>query len=172
VEESEFTPLIVCDAGPLIHLDELKCIDLLAGFSEVLVPEVVWQEVRRHRPSALRRRMVTLTRVAVPGGPNADLKRISELFTLDPGEEQALNLMGVRPGATLLTDDRAARSAAQAMAYPVHGTIGVLVIGWRRGQRSQRQLLNLIRTLPKRSTLHVSKAILDGVISQVQAGDA
>jgi hypothetical protein len=29
-------PLVVCDAGPLIHLDELGCMDLLLDFSEVL----------------------------------------------------------------------------------------------------------------------------------------
>ena len=37
-------PLVVCDAGPLIHLDELGCLDLLADFSEVLVPETVGVE--------------------------------------------------------------------------------------------------------------------------------
>jgi hypothetical protein len=42
-------PLVVCDAGPLIHLDESGCLDLLSDFSEVLVPEAVWREVRQHR---------------------------------------------------------------------------------------------------------------------------
>lgn len=45
--------VVVCDAGPLIHLDEVACLDLLADFSTVLVPEVVWQEVTRHRPIML-----------------------------------------------------------------------------------------------------------------------
>ena len=39
-------PLVVCDAGPLIHLDELGCVDLLSDFSEVLVPETVWRVMR------------------------------------------------------------------------------------------------------------------------------
>ena len=33
--------LVVCDAGPLIHLHELGCMDLLADFAAVLVPETV-----------------------------------------------------------------------------------------------------------------------------------
>ena len=33
-------PLVVCDAGPLIHLDELDALGLLADFAEVLVQEV------------------------------------------------------------------------------------------------------------------------------------
>lgn len=44
-------PIVVCDAGPLIHLDELGCLDLLSDFFEVLVPEAVWREVRQHRPN-------------------------------------------------------------------------------------------------------------------------
>jgi hypothetical protein len=45
--------VVVCDAGPLIHLDELDCLDLVGDFPEMLVPEAVWHEVLRHRPAAL-----------------------------------------------------------------------------------------------------------------------
>jgi len=30
-------PIVVCDAGPLIHLDEVGCVELLADFPQVLV---------------------------------------------------------------------------------------------------------------------------------------
>ena len=35
MEQTENTPrpLVVCDAGPLIHLDEIGCLDLLTDFS-------------------------------------------------------------------------------------------------------------------------------------------
>ena len=29
---------VVVDAGPLIHLDELDCLDLLSGFSPLVIP--------------------------------------------------------------------------------------------------------------------------------------
>jgi len=45
---------VICDAGPFIHLDELKCIDLLADFEEVILPLVVEKEISQHRPSALQ----------------------------------------------------------------------------------------------------------------------
>ena len=51
VTTDQSMPIVVCDAGPLIHLDELGCLDLLSDFSEVLVPEAVWREVRQHRPN-------------------------------------------------------------------------------------------------------------------------
>lgn len=56
---------VVCDAGPLIHLDELGCLDLLADFRSVLVPEQVRQEVERHRPDALRQREIAFQMVPV-----------------------------------------------------------------------------------------------------------
>ena len=38
-------PEVVCDAGPLIHLGELGCLDLLADFATLWVPEEVCLEV-------------------------------------------------------------------------------------------------------------------------------
>ena len=29
---------VVCDAGPLIHLDELNCLELFADFEEIVLP--------------------------------------------------------------------------------------------------------------------------------------
>jgi len=34
----------ICDAGPLIHLDELNCIDLLSDFREIILPNTVKKE--------------------------------------------------------------------------------------------------------------------------------
>jgi predicted nucleic acid-binding protein len=50
VAANEHLSVVVTDAGPLIHLDELDVLDLLNDFAEVLVPQAVWREVERHRP--------------------------------------------------------------------------------------------------------------------------
>ena len=42
-------PPVVADAGPIIHLDEMGCLDLLDDFGTVLGPREVWDEVARHR---------------------------------------------------------------------------------------------------------------------------
>ena len=46
-------PIVIADAGPVIHLDELGCLNLLADFGSVIIPEAVYQEVERHRPLTL-----------------------------------------------------------------------------------------------------------------------
>jgi len=40
---------IVCDSGPIIHLDELNCLYLLEDFNEVLIPDTVHKEIKRYR---------------------------------------------------------------------------------------------------------------------------
>jgi predicted nucleic acid-binding protein len=76
--------------------------------------------------------------------------------------------MQVVPGAILLTDDAAARIVAEKLQYEVHGTIGVVVRALRRVQRTRRQVINLLRSIPRRSTLHLSKALLQSIIEEVQ----
>jgi predicted nucleic acid-binding protein len=162
--------VVVCDAGPLIHLDELKCLDLLNDAGEILVPEVVWQEVLRHRPSALRHRRVQLTRVEAIPLPSSELEAEVASLALDAGEQAALCLMERLPNAVLLTDDDAARTVARKMNFAVRGTIGVLLTAPERRRRSKRQLLNLLRRIPNRSTLWISRKLLNSIIAKVIEG--
>lgn len=158
---------VVCDAGPLIHLEELGCFDLLRDFAEVLVPDAVRDEVARHQPRALRRRSVRLTRAESIPEPTPELVELAQAFLLDPGEVEALRLMQEATGAILLTDDAAARLVAERLGFEAHGTIGVVVRALRREQRTKRQVLNLLRAVPKRTTLFIEVRLLDDVIEEV-----
>lgn len=161
-------PLVVCDAGPLIHLDEMESLDLLADFSRVLVPDAVWKEVEGHRPQALTRSGVPLHRVTPRVEASTVLKALARVFTLHTGEWEALRVaMEHRPGI-LLTDDTAARLAAGNLGIGTHGTIGILVRAIRRRQRTKEEVLALLRSLPAKSTLHLKRALLDSVISEVE----
>jgi predicted nucleic acid-binding protein len=87
-----FAKVVVCDAGPLIHLDELECLDLLGDFPKVLVPEAVWREALRHWPSALDKKVAVLVRVAPSRALTAPLLRgIFETMSLHRGEQEALD---------------------------------------------------------------------------------
>ncbi len=83
----------ICDAGPLIHLDELNCLDLLADFNTVLVPDSVWQEVAQHRPDALINPALELTRVETLLPDEAGFKTLIQALSLDAGEQAALALI-------------------------------------------------------------------------------
>lgn len=80
---------------------------------------------------------------------------------------EALRLATVSPGWLLLTDDMAARLAAEKCGVTASGTIGVLVRAWRQGQRTKTEVLELLKSLPLRSSLHLKPALLAKVISTV-----
>ena len=166
--ETDPARLVICDAGPLIHLEELGCLDLLRGFAVVQVPNAVWQEVHRHRPSALRHRKLPLQRVSSLPEAAPELIKLAQALLLDAGELEALQLMQQSPAAILLTDDAAARLVAERLDYEVHGTIGVVVRALRRRQRTKRQVLNLLRSLPRRSSLFIERRLLESIIEQVE----
>lgn len=44
----------VCDAGPVIHLDELGSLDLLSDFHPLLISKTVQSEIIKHRPTAFK----------------------------------------------------------------------------------------------------------------------
>jgi predicted nucleic acid-binding protein len=161
-------PLVVCDAGPLIHLDELEVLDLLEDFAVVLVPDAVWREVAHHRPGALTHPRVTLRRITPKLAVSPELESLAQVFSLHTGEWEALRVaMEHRPGL-LLTDDTAARLAAGNLRIGTHGTIGILVRAIRRRQRTKEEILAVLKSIPSRSTLHLKRSLLETVISEVE----
>src|SRR6185295_10175106 len=90
---------VVCDAGPLIHLDEIACLDLFSDFSTV--PSQVWAEVVRHRPTALQS-PIRLHQVSVEISADPQFQVLVRALSLDIGEQAALSHMGLHPAAVLL----------------------------------------------------------------------
>jgi len=162
---------VICDAGPLIHLDELGCLDLLADFQAVLVPDQVWREVEHHRPGALEHPGVKFQRASVIVSEDASFQALVRVLALDIGEQAALSLMALYPDAILLTDDAAARLAAESLGYRdrVHGSIGILLRAIRRRQRTADEVLAILRSLTVRSTLHIRPSLLREIIAQVES---
>jgi predicted nucleic acid-binding protein len=157
--------IAVADAGPLIHLDELHCLELLGDFAEVWVPRAVWREVERHRPLALHSAGVLWMRCSPP--PSEKVDALAVLYSLHAGERAALSLCMEFPKAILLSDDTAARLAAKTLTVAAHGTLGLLVRAIRRRLLSKAQVLALLRQLPERSSLHIRPGLLAEVTQQV-----
>jgi predicted nucleic acid-binding protein len=159
--------VVVCDAGPLIHLDEIDCLDLLSDFQNIYIPGQVWSEVERHRPKVLDSSLA-LQKILVEISVEPQFQSLIRTFSLDLGEQAALSLMESYPDAVLLTDDAAARLAAKALDYRSHGTIGILLRSVRRGLRSQDNVASILRSLPFRSTLHVRQGLLQEILKELE----
>ncbi|MBI2947076.1 MAG: DNA-binding protein [Verrucomicrobia bacterium] len=155
---------VVLDAGPIIHLDELGCLDLLDGFGELRTPHTVWQEVQRHRPQMLPGRLTELKLSDVSKSPSPTLTALVRGLDLDAGEIAALCLLEQTRGELFLCDDAAARLAAESIGFKVHGTIGLIVRAIRRSTRTVAQVKGILEQIPSQSTLHISRSLLAEII--------
>lgn len=161
-------PPVVCDAGPLIHLDEIECLPLLSDFPKVLVPQAVWDEVNKYRANALRPTTFQIQKVEPTQALTPELEALSRLLALHRGEREALQIALSQPGCVVLTDDTAARLASRNLGLAAHGTLGILVRAIRRKQKTKNEVISLLRSLPARSTLHIRPALLAEIIRDVE----
>jgi predicted nucleic acid-binding protein len=158
----------VLDAGPLIHLDELGRLGLLSDFKQLLVPQVVMDEALRHRPGMNPDVLSNLEIISHPPPLPADLLKLADEFALHAGERAALAVLKLRGGQFLLSDDAAARSVALAAGFQTHGTIGLILRSHRRGRVSKTEMLQLLRDLPVRTTLHIHKDFLAVIVARAE----
>lgn len=159
---------VICDSGPLIHLDELDCLALLNDFKSVLIPVQVWKEVAYHRPEALKRSGLSLQKIDVNISSEPAYQTLMRNLSLDLGEQAALFLMRSHSDAIFLTDDAAARLAAVTFGYRVHGTIGIVIRAIRRRQKTKNEVSTILRKLPIHSTLHIRPKLLEEIIAQLE----
>lgn len=159
--------VVIADAGPIIHLDELNSLDLLADFAKVIIPETVWNEVEQHRPQALVGSEVKLIRQRAVHF-SAQVDALTPFYTLHAGEQEALHLCFEFKNSLLLTDDTAARLAAKNLGVTAHGTLGLLVRAIRQQTCSKSDVLELLRAIPTQTTLHIRASLLAEVISDVE----
>ena len=165
---AEAAPEVVADAGPLIHLDELACLDLLDDFPLVAVPEQVWHEVSVHRPGVLSDPPGSWLRREVEIPSDKGFQTLVKSFALDLGEQAAISLLPQYPRSVFLTDDTAARLAAKTLGYRAHGTLGIVLRAIRRLQRTKDDVLHLLRNLPQFSTLHLRDELREDIIRSVK----
>lgn len=157
----------VLDAGPLIHLAELEALDTLMDFSALFVPLAVQEEVECHQPKALKHPGLSLQYVHAPL-PSPSLLAMGRALALDKGEMETLSLKDLHPKAVFLTDDSAARLAAEHRVIRAHGTIGILIRSVRKGHMTEREAIDLLRGLRSRSTLYIRPALLAEIIQSLE----
>jgi predicted nucleic acid-binding protein len=166
--KTEPATTLICDAGPLIHLDELGILSLLSDFHPILIPPAVWGEVETHRPSAISQSEISLVRSPPPADFKVPFLPLVQAFSLDAGEKEAILLMHLHSNALLITDDAAARLVAEQLGFRVHGTIGIIIRAIRRKQRSREEVISLIERIPTHSSLHIRPSLLKEILVQIR----
>ena len=159
---------IVCDAGPIIHLDELDCLHLLNDFQEILIGPTVKNEIQMNQKNIFSRFNLQITEVTLKPPTNPTILTMCRAFLLDAGEIEALAIMEKEPEALFLTDDAAARLVVERMGFKVHGTIGILLRSIRRKQMKPGEVLSILESMPLRSTLFIKPSLLEEIKLKVR----
>ena len=148
----------VADTGPIIHLAEIDALGLLSAIDRILVPQTVYDELEVGTvPPALSDIEYELV-ASDASGLSVDL---------DPGETAALAVASER-SAVLLTDDLAARNAAAEFDVEVHGSVGVIVLAYTRGELSKSEAVDLMRALQTETSLFITDAVVEHGIALLE----
>jgi hypothetical protein len=129
-------PAVVSDTSVLHYLSVTKQFDCLSNlFHQVLIPPAVWKELNS-RPDlpvySSATAAITAGWLKVESPHDAQSVR-SLLFSLGPGESEAIVLAKELQPSLLLMDDLDGRMTARKLKLPVMGTIGVLVRARKNG---------------------------------------
>ena len=142
----------VSDAGPLIHLAEIDALELLSAFDTLLIPETVYAEVEAGGvPDGFSDLSYELVD-AVAGQLSSE--------ELDAGERAAL-AVAADHDAVFLTDDLAAREAASEAGVDVHGSIGIIALGYDCEMVNRDRAASLMQALQQETSLFLTRAVVE-----------
>lgn len=167
---SESLKATVVDAGPLIHLSEIGCVQHLRIFKTIHIPDAVWSETIEQARfwnldiSALG----NIQRHTLPDEQIAQFIRNNGLEKLHAGEVECLYVCKETGVSVLLTDDLAVREAAKRMSLRPVGSLGIVVKACRAGDISLADAEGYITDLYDVSSLFVTRAIVEIAIEQLR----
>ena len=144
------TVVAVADTGPIIHLAEIHSLALLSLVDRLFVPEAVYGELE---VGGIPQGIDDVDYVVV----NVGAERIEDL---GPGESAALTF-AMRQDAVLLPDDLEARERADERGVEVHGSIGIIALGYARGRLDREDAASLMRSLQRETSLFVTDAVVE-----------
>ncbi len=154
----------ILDAGPLIHLDQLASLHLLEQMGTLFCPEIVAREAEFHRPGVLRRASFVNV-VEAPAVPSVPVQTNDVLHA---GELSALAWAEKFGADVFLSDDVAARTAAEKMGLEVCGTIGVILDAVSNGVLSDAGARGIFQRIRRDSTLHISNALIASALKSLR----
>ena len=128
----ETIPTAVFDTSPLVFLDALDYIDVLAKLFGVVVTAQVVKELC-NKQDAPGSRVLERSWLSVQTPKVETLEQVRQELGAGAGEN-ASTALGVELNATVVLDDLKARRYARARGLEVVGTLGILILIHRTGR--------------------------------------
>lgn len=161
---------IIVDAGPFIHLEQIKEIALLHKFPSLYVPVSVISEISFGNDRLAEEIRLWKNLKIIPAQERSipNIERIVRKFRLQKGEEDVLYLATRFSKPVILTDDLAARTAAESLKLEVHGTVGIIAYSFQKRWLSFKRAEQSLLLLQRKSNLFVTSAIIERAIQKLR----
>jgi len=151
--------VIVCDAGPIIHLYEAHCLPLLSRTGNLFLPHRVHLEVQASIHMG-KQWPGWLQVIRLAGNEQSEAGVWQAARGLHAGEAEALVLARQKKADWFLTDDAATRLFVSMLGIEVHGSLGVVL--WSAAKRyiTRKETEEALNRL-EQSSLWLSKEIYE-----------
>jgi predicted nucleic acid-binding protein len=138
--------VIVCDAGPLIHLGEADCLDLLRPAGNLFLPHRVAIEVQS-AVSAVEPWPGFLQIVELEPHERKQAEMWEAAGDLHAGEAEALVLARRKKADWFLTDDATTRLFVSLLGLEVHGSLGIVLWNAAKGNLGRNEAESALKRL-------------------------
>jgi len=156
--------IAVSDTGPLLHLSEIKAMNLLDIFVQIVIPPEVVEELGKNN--------ISLSVSILPEKMNAESKDYSrslqERYGIDLGEAESIAIARQKGINLILTDDLDARTLAKRLGFEVHGSLGIVTRAYAVGLIGKDETVRIVTALHKESSLFLTKDLVDWVIGRIK----
>lgn len=159
--------IIICDAGPVIHLQEAGYLDMLKTIGSISITKAVYQkivanvEINNEWPKWIK--ITTLS-----NAKRKEAEILTKVADLHKGEAESFILAKQIDADMLLTDDTAARFYAKLINLEAHGSLGVIIWNVSNGYMTKSEGIKAIEAL-SHSSLWISDKILQEAITAINS---
>ena len=160
----------VFDAGPLIHISEINKQNCFSLFKQILITKEVSDEISSldFPGKTTIKKIKNIITKKLDGKHKDATKIIIEKHELDLGEASSIALCKQESIQFFFTDDLQARTFAKSFGLNVHGTIAILLRGFREKILSKEETIKTLDALKTDSSLFITSDLIEWAKKEVK----
>ena len=156
----------VFDAGPFMHLEEIKKFNLVQLFIKILTTNEVIEECREI--NKIINNFTNIINKNLTAKSKDFAKYILEEYNIDLGEATAIALCKQENINLFFTNDIEAKQTAYSLGFEAHGTLAILLRSYRENLLTKEEVKSSVNDLYNNSTLFLTKELMEWTMKEIE----